>query len=86
MQNGGDNGNANQDTAATGGALRFTNDANAQTGAIVSNFAFALAANGLQVTLHHRDLRRRLGGGNHDGADGMSFFLVDDSYVRARIP
>ena len=23
------------------------------------------------------------GGGNHDGADGMSFFLVDDSYVES---
>jgi type IV pilus assembly protein PilY1 len=26
------------------------------------------------------------GGGNHDGADGMSFFLVDDSYVESNNP
>jgi type IV pilus assembly protein PilY1 len=69
-----------------GGALRFTNDANAQSGAIVSNFAFALAANGLQVTFTTETYEGDSGGGNHDGADGMSFFLVDDSYVESANP
>ena len=69
-----------------GGALRFTNDANAQSGAIVSNFAFALAANGLQVTFTTETYEGDYGGGNHDGADGMSFFLVDDSYVESANP
>ena len=69
-----------------GGALRFTNDANAQSGAIVSNFAFALAANGLQVSFTTETYEGDSGGGNHDGADGMSFFLVDDSYVESNNP
>jgi type IV pilus assembly protein PilY1 len=69
-----------------GGALRFTNDANAQSGAIISNFAFALAANGIQVTFTTETYEGDYGGGNHDGADGMSFFLVDDSYVESANP
>jgi type IV pilus assembly protein PilY1 len=87
-QVGGNSGNLNTvpDTPITGGALRFTNDANAQSGAIVSNFAFALAANGLQVTFTTETYEGDSGGGNHDGADGMSFFLVDDSYVESANP
>jgi type IV pilus assembly protein PilY1 len=87
-QVGGNSGNLNTlpDTPITGGALRFTNDANAQAGAIVSNFAFALAANGLQVTFTTETYEGDSGGGNHDGADGMSFFLVDDSYVESANP
>ena len=87
-QVGGNSGNLNTvpDTPLTGGALRFTNDANAQSGAIVSNFAFALAANGLQVTFTTETYEGDNGGGNHDGADGMSFFLVDDSYVESANP
>jgi type IV pilus assembly protein PilY1 len=69
-----------------GGALRFTNDANAQSGAIISNFAFALAANGIQVSFTTETYEGDSGGGNHDGADGMSFFLVDDSYFESNNP
>ena len=88
VQVGGNSGNLNTtpDTPVTGGALRFTNDANAQSGAIVSNFAFALAANGLQVTFTTETYEGDSGGGNHDGADGMSFFLVDDSFVESNDP
>ena len=87
-QVGGNSGNLNTvpDTPITGGALRFTNDANAQSGAIVSNFAFALATNGLHVTFTTETYEGDHGGGNHDGADGMSFFLVDDSYVESANP
>jgi type IV pilus assembly protein PilY1 len=69
-----------------GGALRFTNDANAQSGAIVSNFAFALAGNGLQVSFTTETYEGDSGGANQDGADGMSFFLLDDSYVESANP
>lgn len=88
IQVGGNSGNLNTipDTPITGGALRFTNDANAQSGAIVSDFAFALASNGLSVTFTTETYEGDSGGGNHDGADGMSFFLVDDSYVEANNP
>jgi type IV pilus assembly protein PilY1 len=74
------------DSPVTGGALRFTNDANAQSGAIVSNFAFALQANGLHVTFTTETYEGDHGGANQDGADGMSFFLVDDSYVESANP
>lgn len=88
IQRGGNSGNLNAvpDTPITGGALRFTNDANAQSGAIVSDFAFPLAASGLQVTFTTETYEGDYGGGNRDGADGMSFFLVDDSYVESANP
>jgi type IV pilus assembly protein PilY1 len=85
-QVGGDNGNANQDTPAKGGALRFTNDAGNQSGEIVSNFAFALAGSGLNVTFTTETYEGDSGGTNSDGADGISFFLMDDSYVEATNP
>ncbi len=78
VQRGGDNGNANQDTAATGGALRFTNSANSQAGAIISSFAFDLSS-GVQVSFTTETYEGT-------GADGLSFFLVDDSYVEALNP
>jgi type IV pilus assembly protein PilY1 len=74
------------DSPVTGGALRFTNDANAQSGAIISNFAFALQGNGLHVTFTTETYEGDSGGGNQDGADGMSFFLVDDSYIESNNP
>ena len=40
-QVGGNTGDANQDTPASGGALRLTNSANNQSGAIVSNVPFS---------------------------------------------
>ena len=78
VQKGGDNGNANQDTAATGGALRFTNSANSQAGAIISSFAFDLSS-GVQVSFTTETYEGT-------GADGLSFFLVDDSYVESVNP
>ncbi len=71
--------------AANSGALRFT-DWFAQTGAILSNFTFPLtsssgsAAPGLQISFTTVTYEGNSGGGGHDGADGMSFFLQDASY------
>jgi len=53
------------------GALRFTNNSNSQTGAVVSNFTFP-SASGLAVTFSTVTY-----GGT--GADGISFFLMDGS-------
>jgi type IV pilus assembly protein PilY1 len=80
-QLGGNTGNANQDTPATGGALRLTNSANNQSGAIVSNVPFSLSSAGLQVTFttetYIGDSGSNSPGGDSDGADGISFFLQD---------
>ena len=83
IQLGGNSGNLNvtPDTPITGGALRLTNDAFAQSGAIVSTVPFSLAAGGLQVTFTTETYEGNSGGGNQDGADGMSFFLQDASYT-----
>jgi type IV pilus assembly protein PilY1 len=83
VQLGGVTGNANQDATASPsggpqGALRFTNDSTSQAGAIISSFAFDLTQ-GLQVSFTTETYE-----GN--GADGMSFFLVDDSYVESANP
>jgi len=82
-QVGGANGNANQDTPLTGGALRLTNSAMNQSGAIVSNVPFALSSAGLQVTFTTETYIGNSGsnshGGGSDGADGISFFLQDAS-------
>jgi type IV pilus assembly protein PilY1 len=65
-----------------GGALRFTNPSNNESGAIVSNFTFPLSSQGIQVTFTTESYAGDSGGcggalcGN-DGADGMSFFLED---------
>lgn len=70
------------------GALRFTNgclyDGNCdnggkgENGAIVSANTFS-TNEGLDVTFKTVTYRGDSGGGNHDGADGMSFFLIDAS-------
>ncbi|HXC09369.1 MAG TPA: PilC/PilY family type IV pilus protein [Steroidobacteraceae bacterium] len=82
-QLGGNTGNANQDTPATGGALRLTNSADNQSGAIVSNVPFSLSNAGLQVTFttetYIGDSGSNSHGGGSDGADGISFFLQDAS-------
>jgi type IV pilus assembly protein PilY1 len=83
IQLGGNSGNLNAvpDTPITGGALRLTNDANSQAGAIISNVPFSLQTAGLQVTFTTETYEGDSGGGNHDGADGMSFFLQDASFT-----
>jgi len=82
-QVGGANGDANQDTPLTGGALRLTNSANNESGAIVSNVPFALSSAGLSVTFttetYIGDSGSNSPGGDSDGADGISFFLQDAS-------
>jgi len=68
---------------ANTGALRFTNGApygNNEGGAIVSATPF-LTTNGVQVTFKSVTYRGDSGGGISDGADGISFFLIDGSTV-----
>jgi type IV pilus assembly protein PilY1 len=63
------------------GALRFTNgypNGYSQNGAIVSNFTFPNNA-GLQVTFTTVTYRGDSGSPIKDGADGISFFLMDGS-------
>lgn len=62
------------DTAGNG-ALRFTNNSNSETGAVISNFTFPSNA-GLAVTFSTVTY-----GGT--GADGISFFLMDGSQPSA---
>jgi type IV pilus assembly protein PilY1 len=82
-QVGGNTGDANQDTPLTGGALRLTNSADNQSGAIVSNVPFSLSSSGLSVTFttetYIGDQGSNSFGGGSDGADGISFFLQDAS-------
>ena len=62
------------------GALRFTNgypNYN-QAGGIISNFTFP-SGEGLEVTFKTITYLGNSGGGGKDGADGMSFFLMDGS-------
>ena len=72
--------NTNPDTPLTGGALRLTNDADNQAGAIISTSAFALATNGVAISFTTETYEGNSGGTNADGADGISFFLQDASY------
>jgi type IV pilus assembly protein PilY1 len=61
------------------GALRFTNGSpggNNQAGGIISNFTFPTGS-GLQVTFNTVTYRGDSGGAGKDGADGISFFLMD---------
>jgi type IV pilus assembly protein PilY1 len=65
--------------AAGSGALRFTNGfpgGYAQNGAIVSNFTFP-TSQGLHVTFTTATYRGDSGGAGNDGADGISFYLMD---------
>jgi type IV pilus assembly protein PilY1 len=67
---------------AKSGALRFTNGApfgNNEGGAIVSAGTPFDATNGVQITFKSISYRGDSGGGVSDGADGISFFLVDGS-------
>src|SRR5271155_2204988 len=83
IQLGGNSGNLNvtPDTPITGGALRLTNHAFAPSGAIVSTLPFSLSASGVQLMFTTETYEGNSGGGNQDGADGMSFFLQDASYT-----
>jgi type IV pilus assembly protein PilY1 len=69
--------NLNPDTSLTGGALRLTNDADNQSGAIISSFSFPLASQGVAISFTTETYEGDSGGGNKDGADGISFFLQD---------
>jgi type IV pilus assembly protein PilY1 len=80
------------DTPAVGGALRFTNEPTVavavngndigagyfESGAILSNFTFPLATQGVHIQFTSETYSGDGGGG--DGADGISFFLQDASY------
>lgn len=70
---------------AGSGALRFTNGNNTgsgfangynQAGSIISNFTFP-TGEGIQITFKTVTYRGNSGGAGSDGADGMSFFLMD---------
>jgi len=68
------------DTAGNG-ALRFTNGypgGYSQNGAIVSGFTFPTGS-GLHVTFTTATYRGDSGGAGKDGADGISFYLMDGS-------
>jgi type IV pilus assembly protein PilY1 len=63
------------------GALRFTNGwpgGYAQNGAIVSTMPFP-TGQGVSITFKTVTYRGDSGGGDNDGADGMSFYLLDAS-------
>jgi type IV pilus assembly protein PilY1 len=70
-----------------GGALRFTNFPTVgsypqgyfESGAIVSNFSFPLASQGISITFVTETYEGNSGGSGTDGADGISFFLQDAS-------
>lgn len=75
------------------GALRLTNgsrladnftDGYHQSGAILSSFNFPLDQ-GVQITFKTVTYGGNAGGSASDGADGLSFFLLDDSVVTAEI-
>jgi type IV pilus assembly protein PilY1 len=87
IQLGGNSGNLNTtpDTAVTGGALRLTNSANSQAGAIISNVPFSLSANGVQISFTTETYEGDSGGANNDGADGISFFLQDASAANGAV-
>lgn len=72
------------------GALRFTNGFTSghtsgfswgfnQAGGVISNFTYP-STEGLQVTFTAVSYRGNSGGTGKDGADGISFFLMDGSY------
>ena len=63
------------------GALRFTNGApygHSESGAILSSNTFSTGA-GIQVTFKTVTYKGDSGGAGGDGADGISFFLMDGS-------
>ena len=61
------------------GALRFTNGApygHNESGAIVSNYTFP-TSQGVEISFKTVTYLGNSGGGAHDGADGISFYLLD---------
>ena len=69
------------------GALRFTNGSPGgynQAGGVISNFTYP-SSNGLQVTFTTMTYRGDSGGGIGNGADGISFFLMDGNDEPASI-
>jgi len=66
------------------GALRLTNGSPyySENGAIVSTAPFPATA-GVQITFKTVTYRGDSGGSGHDGADGISFFLLDASQYTA---
>ncbi len=60
------------------GALRLTNNANNEAAAIISTTPFD-ASNGVNITFISETYQGDSGGPGGDGADGMSFFLLDAS-------
>ncbi|WP_158253762.1 pilus assembly protein [Chromobacterium alticapitis] len=72
-QVGGNNGT--MPDSSGNGALRLTNSANKQSGAIVYNSLFP-STSGLQATFTTYSYGGDSGGPARDGADGMSFFLL----------
>jgi type IV pilus assembly protein PilY1 len=73
-------------TNGNAGTASFSNGFN-QNGAILSNFSFPVS-NGIQITFktvtYHGNSKGNGGGtgvDGHDGADGITFFLLDDSVV-----
>ncbi len=69
------------------GALRLTNGYpyKGQDGAIISDFPFSMSQ-GVQVTFTTVSYHGDSGGSGHDGADGMSFFLMDTSQPTVSTP
>jgi len=68
---------------AGNGALRFTNGkpyGHSENGAIISADTFA-TGQGIQVTFKTVTYLGNSGGAGHDGADGISFFLMDGSFA-----
>ncbi len=78
---GGFTGNGLPDTVGNG-ALRLSNGNgyNDEDGGLISNFTFPSSA-GLQVTFTTYSYHGDSGGAIGDGADGMSFFLIDPTYA-----
>ena len=76
--------------SAGNGALRFNNGYTAgvggfnggfnQAGGVISNFTYP-TGQGLQVTFTTVTYRGNSGGAGHDGADGISFFLMDGAFA-----
>jgi type IV pilus assembly protein PilY1 len=74
--------------AVQSGALRFTNGCisgsncssggHGQNGAIISGASYSSSA-GIQITFKTATYRGDSGGNANDGADGLSFFLIDGS-------
>ncbi|XLM19808.1 hypothetical protein MKD33_14430, partial [Chromobacterium piscinae] len=67
--------NGSMPDSSGNGALRLTNSANSQSGAIIYNSLFP-STSGLQATFTTYTYGGDSGGSARNGADGMSFFLL----------